>query len=296
MSNMKDYITCIIVVAFALVLSIMVSPYKVINNQIPIFVLFTIICFLIHFFIFIPSYIYKTEKFYDITGTLAYLVIFVLTYLFTTQIHQSHLQLRSGCILLFITVWALRLGIFLFIRVLKAGEDKRFREVKVSFSKYLVYFTVSGLWVLLTTLNALLIIIKNEPGIDILFIVGTCFWFLGFVFEVVSDEQKRRFRKQLENKDKFISSGLWSLSRHPNYFGDILQWVSIAMISISVLNGLEFLTLISPLFVIILLTKVSGNNILEKNADEKWLLDESYIQYKNNTPVLIPFIKVGENE
>ena len=253
----------------------------------PSLMLIASVGFLIHWIVFIPSYLLKTEKYYDITGTIAYLAT---TGLAVFSSHELHL--RSQIVALLIIVWAIRLGVFLLVRVFQVGEDKRFQEVKTSFSRLLVWFNMSALWVFLTTANALTLILNNDSLIgDGYFFSGLIIWLLGFITEVTADEQKRRFRKIPQNKDQFITSGLWSISRHPNYFGEILIWVGMATISFPVLSGWQYVTLISPLFVILLLTKVSGINLLEASSEKKWGDLESYKQYKKKTAVLIPFIK-----
>ncbi|MDP7037312.1 MAG: DUF1295 domain-containing protein [Candidatus Marinimicrobia bacterium] len=243
--------------------------------------------FFIHWLIFIPSYLLKTEKYYDITGTIAYLV---MTGLAVFSSHELHL--RSQIVAILIAVWALRLGLFLLIRVFQVGEDKRFHEVKTSFSRFLVWFSMSALWVFLTTANALTLILNNTSLIgDGYFFIGLIIWLIGFATEVTADEQKRRFRNNAENNGQFITTGLWSISRHPNYFGEIMVWIGMAVISFPVLSGWQYATLISPVFVTVLLTRVSGINLLEASSDQKWGHLESYKEYKQKTPVLIPFIK-----
>ena len=243
--------------------------------------------FFIHWLIFIPSYLLKTEKYYDITGTIAYLV---MTGLAVFSSHELHL--RSQVVAILIAVWALRLGLFLLVRVFQVGEDKRFHEVKTSFSRFLVWFSMSALWVFLTTANALTLILNNTSLIgDRFFFFGLIIWLIGFATEVTADEQKRRFRNNAENNGQFITTGLWSISRHPNYFGEIMVWIGMALISFPVLSGWQYATLISPVFVTVLLTRVSGINLLEASSDQKWDHLESYKEYKQKTPVLIPFIK-----
>jgi steroid 5-alpha reductase family enzyme len=104
----------------------------------------------------------------------------------------------------------------------------------------------------------------------------------------IADRQKSAFKAQPENKDKFITSGLWSWSRHPNYFGEIVLWFGVTIIALPVLQGWQWVTLISPIFIVILLTKISGVNLLEARADEKWGGQKDYETYKAKTPVLIP--------
>ena len=111
---------------------------------------------------------------------------------------------------------------------------------------------------------------------------------VGFAFEVVADEQKRRFRKDGANSNRFIQSGLWAWSQHPNYFGEILLWVGIAVIAFPVLQGWQYATLISPLFVWLLLTKISGVRMLDASAKRRWGEDTDYQKYRETTPTLIP--------
>jgi len=246
--------------------------------------------FLIHWIFFLPSFFAKTEKFYDITGTVAY---FVMTGLAVYIASESSAQsLLSKIIAAMVLVWALRLGLFLLVRVFTVGEDNRFSEAKKSFFKFLMFFSISGLWVFLTTANALTLILNNPDMNGDLFLgIGGMIWVIGFLFEVIADEQKRRFRKKDSNRGQFITTGLWSISRHPNYFGEILIWIGMAVISFPVLSGWQYATLISPLFVILLLTKVSGINLLEESADKKWGNLDEYQTYKANTAALIPFKK-----
>ena len=247
---------------------------------------------MLHWIAFIPAYLARTEKFYDIAGTVAYLSVLATASYLTMISSNNNLQLRSIIAIILVLIWALRLGIFLFVRVLKAGEDRRFREVKQNFSKFLVWWSVSALWVFLTAANALTMIINNVSFTDdFYFYFGLSLWLIGFSFEAIADEQKRRFKSDKKNKDAFISTGLWGLSRHPNYFGEILLWVGMAVIALPTLIGWQYVTLISPIFIYFLLTRVSGVNLLEDRANQKWGGTEEYESYVKKTPVLIPFTK-----
>ena len=260
-------------------------------NGIPALMLIVGTGFLIHWVVLIPSILAKTEKFYDITGTIAYLAMIGLALFFAAE-KSGDLSFRSKIVATMVVIWALRLGLFLLLRVFQVGEDKRFRNAKESFFKFLMFFSISGLWVFLTTANVLTMILNNADLFgDAYFFSGLILWILGFSFELIADEQKRQFRKNPVNKRKFITSGLWSVSRHPNYFGEILIWIGMAVISFPVLSGWQYATLISPLFVILLLTKVSGINLLEESADKKWGNLDEYQTYKANTAALIPFKK-----
>ena len=291
-SKLKDYFNIIIIICFASIIALGGSHNSMTYNGYPILFFCLSASFLVHWIIFIPSFLAKTEKFYDITGTLAYLITLYLASVLTSYSSGASLEPRTLIIIGMVSFWALRLGIFLFIRVLKVGEDRRFREAKKSFSKYLVWWTMSALWVFLTTANALTLIVNNKKLVNQpIFYLGLLIWFIGILFEIIADEQKRRFRLNEKNRGKYISSGLWSISRHPNYFGEIILWIGIAIISLPTLSGFQYVTLISPLFIYLLLTRISGVNLLEESSDKKWGDLPEYEQYKKETPVLVPFIK-----
>lgn len=290
--NIKDYISVFIAFFLGALIAIAGSHNGAQFNGYPILFICLVISFVLHWIAFIPSYMAKTEKFYDIVGTVAYLSVLAAASYLTVISTNNNLQLRSIIAISLVFIWALRLGVFLFIRVLRVGEDRRFREVKQNFSKFLVWWSVSALWVFLTAANALTMIINNVSSTDDLyFYFGLLLWLIGFSFEVIADEQKRRFKSDKNNKDAFISSGLWRFSRHPNYFGEILLWVGMAIIALPTLIGWQYVTLISPIFIYLLLTRVSGVNLLEERADQKWGGTEEYDLYVERTPELIPFIK-----
>ena len=260
----------------------------VIFGGLPLFAFCIIIAFAIQWIAFIPAYILKTEKFFDLTGAVTYISIAILAVILS----QSFTP-RSLILMILIMVWASRLGYFFFKRVLKVGEDKRFEEIKKSFSRFLMTWTLQGLWVSFTSAAALAAITINQPiqysKYDLaLLIIGGLVWILGFSFEAIADHQKNKFRANPENKGRFISSGLWSISRHPNYFGEIVIWIGVALIALPTLVGWRFIVLISPLFIMLQLLLISGVPMLEKRADKKWGGQEDYEEYKKNTPVLIP--------
>ncbi|MGY8750880.1 MAG: DUF1295 domain-containing protein [Fidelibacterota bacterium] len=289
--NIKEYSISLICILIAFLVSIAAAQNGALYNNYPISIICMALSFIIHWLVFIPSFFYKTEKFYDITGTVAYMSILITTAYLLSIIKNEVVLLRSILSIIFVMIWAIRLGAFLFTRVIKVGEDKRFEDAKKSFSKFLMFFNISALWVFLTIVNVLTMIINNSDSItDIFFIIGFSIAIIGLIIEVVADRQKRKFRMNISNKGEFIRSGLWSISRHPNYFGEILIWLGISFSTLPILSGWQFITLISPIFVILLLTKVSGINLLETAADEKWALDKNYQDYKEKTSVLIPFL------
>jgi len=252
-----------------------------------------LIAFLIQWLLFIPAYYFQTEKFYDLTGSATYL--FIVIYISFQS--YSAINVNMGSILLAscIIVWAIRLGSFLFTRVQKSGEDKRFASIKPSPTRFFMAWTLQGMWVSLCSMCALTAIAsKNGVVQNSFFYVGMFFFIFGFVVEMIADWQKSIFRKNPENKNQFISHGLWSYSRHPNYFGEITLWLGISIMSFSSLSSWQYITLISPLFTYILLVYISGVRILEISGMEKWGHLESYQEYVRTTSSLFPYFKLSE--
>lgn len=245
-----------------------------------------ILAFLIQWVAYIPAYVFQTEKFYDLTGSLTYLSVTWYALILASG-DFANANLANTVIVLLISLWALRLGSFLFMRIHKDGEDKRFRTIKPSATQFFMTWTLQGLWVSLCSMCALTAI-SSDSGVVVnaLFYFGLGLFLLGFSTEIVADNQKSKFRSFPENRDKFITTGLWAKSRHPNYFGEIVLWAGIAVMSFSSLEGWQYLTLISPIFTYILLVYVSGVRMLEARAEKKWGHDENYKKYKSNTPVL----------
>ena len=188
-----------------------------------------------------------------------------------------------------IIIWAIRLGSFLFLRIKKAGKDRRFNEIKKSFSWFFMTFSVSGMWVTICSICALTGI-ANGIIFSSTTIIGIIIFIIGFTIEIIADSQKTKFRANDDNKDKFISSGLWKYSRHPNYLGEIILWLGISLISFSSLEGFQYITLISPIFTYLLLVNVSGINFLEKSGKKKWGHLDSYKKYLKETPRLFGFL------
>jgi steroid 5-alpha reductase family enzyme len=250
----------------------------------PLFALAGVVAFVIQWVVFVPSYRAQTEHWYDLTGSATYLTVVVGTLLLA-----GRFDVRSLLLTLLVCIWAARLGSFLFRRIQKAGADTRFDDIKPSFIRFLMAWTLQGLWVFLTLGAALAAMTAaSVPAFGLIGWVGLAIWVVGFGIEAVADAQKQAFRNDPANKGRFIQSGLWAWSRHPNYFGEITLWVGVALIALPALSGWQLVTLISPVFVYFLLTRVSGVPMLESRADERWGDDPDYQAYKARTPVLFP--------
>ena len=230
--------------------------------------------------------IFETEHYFDLVGSLTYVTVT----LFAVQ-QAAEMGLRQQIIAGVVIVWAARLGPFLFRRIQKAGEDRRFRKIKLSTPRFLLTWTLQGTWVFITAGAALAAIMtQNTTALGTVFYVGVTMWILGFAIELIADNQKTAFKANPANKNKFITTGLWARAQHPNYFGEILLWTGIAVMALPSLSGRAVIFLISPLFVTLLLTRISGVPLLRKTADERWGDDPEYQTYLKNTPVLIPRI------
>lgn len=260
------------------------NHYSVRIQGIPLFSLSMVLAFIIQWLIFIPSYLFRTEKAFDITGSITYILITA-----TAVFLGGGADTRTWLLLGMVAVWALRLGSFLFTRIQKSGKDVRFNVLKTSPLRFLQTWTLQGLWISLTLAAALAAITSQvKVDLDDYALFGFVLWLFGLGIEVVADRQKSAFRKDPTNKNKFIQTGLWSWSRHPNYFGEIVLWLGVAIVAFPVLYGWQRLTLISPLFIFFLLTRVSGIPLLEKRAHAKWGGQEDYEAYKSRTSKLVP--------
>ena len=285
MPLIKNLFLSLIIIVFAFVLTTVVDQNSVSYGSLSLFLLCTIIIFILQWIVFIPSYLFSTEHFFDLTGAVTFIAVSILAFLI-----NDFNNLRQWVVLILILIWALRLGSFLFLRIKKAGEDSRFTTIKKDFSVFFLTWNLQGLWVLFTLFGALTILTSNKnSNFGIFDIVGVLIWVIGFAIEVVSDRQKSEFKNNKSNAGLFIRSGLWKYSRHPNYFGEILIWIGISVIGIPIYSGLGWVGLISPFFVFIMLYYISGVRLLEKQANERWGNNNEYLLYKLKTPVLFPY-------
>ena len=283
MNNRVFYISLTIVPIVAILVGLAGSQGGQEINGLPIFAICVVLAFLINVLAFIPSYFSQTEKYYDITGSLTYITVTIFALVFS-----ENLDLRSLLLGTLVLIWTIRLGTFLFRRIQKAGKDDRFDKLKPSIPKFLNAWFLQALWVTLTAAPAFIAINSStRQELGILGFIGLAIWLIGFTIEVVADYQKNQFRKDPANQGKFIQTGLWSRSRHPNYLGEIILWMGITLIAIPAFEGWQWIGVISPVFVTILLTQISGIPMLEEKADKKWGGQADYEEYKADTPVLL---------
>ena len=276
-----------LIIFFTLIITLLsfITPdteLKILDMNILQFVLLYV--WLVQVVAFIFAFIYQTERYYDFIGS--------LTYSSSTIVVYASLPIKTqtdNVLLILVLTWSLRLGLFLFRRILEDGHDTRFDKPKQSFFHFLQYWTGQAMWVSFTCIAVYVAMISEEEStLSLISLIGLIIWIFGFTFEVVADSQKRKFRKSPSNKGRYISLRLWSRSRHPNYFGEVTLWIGVAVIAFNSLSGLGYVALISPIFVYALLSKGSGIPLLERSADKRWGEEIEYQEYKKNTPVLFP--------
>jgi len=283
MTESKSLIGIIISLIIAAFILFSGSQGSLSFEGLPLFAVCGVIGFVLHWTIFIPSYTFQTEHYFDLIGSLSYIATVI-----TAILLNPSLDIRDWIICSMIMLWAIRLGSFLFWRVKTVGQDKRFTVMKTKFTWFLLTWTLGGLWVLVTMAAGLAALTSNTTiELDFLGYIGIALWVFGFTIEIIADNQKSKFKNDPNNQGRFITSGLWSWSQHPNYFGEITLWFGLALLAFPVLSGWQLVTLVSPVFVYFLLTKVSGIPILDRMAIEKWGLDSEYIAYAKETSKLI---------
>ena len=256
-------------------------------GAIPVFALCVALAFAINWLVWIPASLWRTERFYDLTGSVTFVAVTALA-LVAAPGPDGEASVWRVMLAAMVVVWAVRLGSFLFVRVRRDGSDGRFDKIKVHPLAFLATWTLQALWVSMTAAAALAAITVADGLGEVWAMLGVIVWLIGFAIEVVADTQKRRFRADPANAGRFISTGLWSRSRHPNYFGEILLWSGVALMAVPTLSGWRWVVLISPVFVWLLLTRVSGVPLLEARAAARFGDDPAYGAYVKHTPVLVP--------
>ena len=276
--------------AVALIVSVVVGAAMAVAGgdnglrigAVSVFAFCVMIAFLVNWIAFIPAYLRQTERFYDICGTATYITMVAIAVWWGSR--SSRALLLAGLVLL----WALRLGSFLFRRISQDGSDGRFDPIKPSAVRFASAWTMQALWCVMTFGCALAAMTaQQDRPLNWSAGVGLAIWIAGFAIEATADRQKRAFRRDPANDGRFITSGLWAWSRHPNYFGEIVLWIGVAIIAAPALRGWQYVTLISPVFVYLLLTRVSGIPLLEARARKRWGDDEEFRDYTQRTQSLV---------
>ncbi|KAH7485012.1 hypothetical protein PRIC2_004122 [Phytophthora ramorum] len=232
----------------------------------------------------------KTERYFDLTGSVTYATVSLLAYLTSESVSW-----RDTLLTAFVWLWCVRLGSFLYWRICECGADTRFADIIVNPLCFLAAWNIQGLWVFFTLLSVLLSVTHgvDDPEIKPLDVVGTSLWIVGYIIEITADYQKTQFRHDKRNKGQFIRTGLWSYSRHPNYFGEIMMWIGVFLVAVHTLPSfaMQCGAAVSPAFMALLIIFRSGVPLLEEQAEERWGKLKTYQEYKAQTSVLVPMPK-----
>ncbi|XP_031090536.1 uncharacterized protein LOC115995595 isoform X3 [Ipomoea triloba] len=230
-------------------------------------------------FFFIITAILKFDKLTDFAGTTNFIVLSILTLVLKGSWH-----FRQVILSMLVVIWGLRLGLFLLMRILQWGEDRRFDGKRDQLGRLAIFWTFQAIWVWTVSLPVTVINASdNQPSLHAGDIIGWIMWSLGILVEITADQQKLKFKSSQENRRKWCSVGLWKYSRHPNYFGEIFLWWGIFVASTPVLEGAKWLVVFGPVFLTLLLLFVSGLPLLEESADKKFGNVAAYLSYKRTT-------------
>lgn len=265
---------------------------------------FFLISFGINYFFFIFAWIFKSDVFTDITYALSFSTLTIIFFAWKQNFHMNQIL-----VFILMNLWALRLGTYLFIRIIKIKVDHRFDEMRNSFLKFGGFWTLQAFIVFLTSLpgimflnyDANLLMNNNATNLASLILLVSLF---GLAFETIGDYQKNIFyNNKVKNKESiegvFIQTGLWKISRHPNYFGESCVWYGVAFTMLATIlisdarlleNYIYIVFLISPIFLNISLIYISGLNLLEQKEWSKLKDNVDYQNYIKNTSIIIPYI------
>jgi steroid 5-alpha reductase family enzyme len=244
--------------------------------------------------LFIPAFIFKTDKLTDMSYSLTFILLAILAFF-----SRADRNIWELVMLVMIVVWAIRLGGYLLYRVIKLGKDARFDDRRDSFVRFGLFWLLQGLTVWIVMIPAILFFISNAPVANneikiVLLVIGLLVWLEGLVVETLADIQKFNYIEKAKKEGRerhWVDVGLWSMSRHPNYLGEITVWLGVYVVVITrVTLSASILALVGPVFIFLLIRYISGVPMLEKKADERYAGNPEYEEYKNNTGLIIPFI------
>lgn len=243
--------------------------------------------------IFVVAQIKKNNSIVDYFWGLGFCVITIFL-LIRNYPEQPGTHFPFSNLLIFsylVFAWGIRLGIYIYIRNRGQGEDWRYQNFRKAWGKhqrigaFLQVFMLQGIFMFIIALPIIHIFHQGVLSFNYLHYFGFLVWAIGFYFEVIGDTQLYIFKKDPANKGKPIRTGLWKYTRHPNYFGEILIWWGIWIISINFFHPLTTLiSLLSPLTITFLLTRVSGVPLTESKYKDR----PEYQDYIRETPALFP--------
>ncbi|XP_027922242.1 uncharacterized protein LOC114179931 [Vigna unguiculata] len=238
------------------------------------------------FLFFVITALLKFDKVTDFAGSTNFIIIAVLTLVIKGSWYFRQIILTS-----FVVIWGIRLGLFLLFRILQWGEDRRFDEMRSNLGRLAIFWIFQAVWVWTVSLPVTLVNASDRnPFLHVVDIIGWILWAVGFIVEGTADQQKLNFKRSSENRGRWCNVGVWKYSRHPNYFGEILLWWGVFLASTPVLEGAEWLVIVGPIFLTLLLLFVSGIPLLEDSADKKFGNVDGYRIYKKEQVIFSPLI------
>jgi steroid 5-alpha reductase family enzyme len=187
-----------------------------------------------------------------------------------------------------VVVWGLRLAAYLLFRIIHMGRDARFDGVRENFVRFLRFWTFQGIAVWVIMLPVIVWFAAPGPWTPLMSI-GLAVWSVGLVIESVADAQKYAAKSRAGGAGRWMETGLWRYSRHPNYFGELLVWWGIFGFVAGDLGGWQWASIIGPLAITFLLLKVTGIPTLEASAARKWGQNPDYQAYVRRTSRLVPW-------
>ncbi len=197
-------------------------------------------------------------------------------------------SIRSIVVSSMVTIWALRLSLHVYFRNRFKKEDARYEAWRLSWGRWFYvrsFFEVFMLQGVLFLIVVFPVVVNNLSGstkFSLLDFFGIFVWLIGFLFEVVADNELKNFLKKRENRGKIIQTGLWRYSRHPNYFGEVTCWWGLFIMALSIPGGV--MGIIGPLTITFLILKVSGIPMLE----ERMKLKPGFEDYAKKTSIFFP--------
>ncbi|XP_051119727.1 uncharacterized protein LOC127243648 isoform X2 [Andrographis paniculata] len=234
-------------------------------------------------FFFLITALLRFDKVTDFAGCSNFVILALLTLIVKGSWH-----FRQVVLSMLVVIWGLRLGLFLLMRILQWGEDRRFDEMRSNLGKLAVFWTFQAVWVWTVSLPVTIVNASNrDPSLRPADVIGWIMWCAGLLVEAAADQQKLAFKNSPENRGKWCNVGVWKYSRHPNYFGEILLWWGIFVAATPVLERAEWLVILGPIFLTLLLLFVSGIPLLEESADKKYGNLSTYQHYKRSTSPLV---------
>ena len=234
--------------------------------------------------IFALALLKKDNSIVDVAWGIGFILVALLTFFLEPGFTWRHILVTG-----LVCVWGIRLALHIYFRNKGRGEDFRYAKWRKEWGKlfvlrsYLQVYLLQGILLLIVSYPVMLVNRSKADRLTFWDVVGVGIWLIGFFFEAAGDYQLSEFKKNPSNKGKIMRKGLWSLSRHPNYFGEATLWWGIFLIALAVRNG--WTAIVSPILITFLLLKVSGVTMLEK----KYAGNQEFLDYARRTSPFIPW-------